>query len=60
MSHKLKEEKEYLENKNLYNIEKIYGTEYMKIKKNFSENIADIKSFPESDLAYPELNPFIA
>ena len=60
LSHKLKTEKEYLENKNIYNIEKIYGTEYMKIKKNFSEYITDIASFPESDLGYPELNSFIA
>ena len=60
LSNKLQTEKEYLENKNLYNTEKIYGTEYMKIKKNFSKYIADIKSFPDSDLGYPELNPFIA
>ena len=32
----------------------------MKIKKNFSKYIADIKSFQDSDLDYPELNPFIA
>ena len=43
----------------MYNIEKIYGTEYLKIKKKFSEYIADIKSFPDSDLGYPELNPFL-
>jgi insulysin len=60
LSNKLQTEKEYLENKNLYNTEKIYGTEYMKIKKNFSKYIADIKSFQDSDLDYPELNPFIA
>ena len=60
LSNKLQTEKEYLENKNLYNTEKIYGTEYLKIKKNFSEYIIDIKSFPDSDLGYPELNPFIA
>ena len=59
LSNKIKSEKEYLENKNMYNIEKIYGTEYLKIKKNFSEYIADIKSFPDSDLGYPELNPFL-
>ena len=60
LSNKLQTEKEYLENKNLYITEKIYGTEYMKIKKNFSKYIADIKSFQDSDLDYPELNPFIA
>ena len=60
LSNKLKEEKEYSENNNLYNIEKIHGTEYMKIKKNYSEYIKDIKSFPDSDMGYPELNPFLA
>ena len=60
LSNKLKEEKEYLENKNLYNIEKIYGTEYMKIKTNFSKYLIDDKEFSESDLGYPELNPFLA
>ena len=60
LSHKLKTEKEYVENKNLFNTCKIYGTEYLKTKKDFSEYITNIKSFPDSDLGYPELNPFIA
>ena len=60
LSNKLKNEKEYLENKDLYNIEKIYGTEYMKIKTNFSNYLIDNKQFSESDLGYPELNPFLA
>ena len=59
-SNKLKNEKEYSENKNLYSIEKIHGTEFMKIKKDFSQYISDIKSFQDSDLGYPELNPFLA
>ena len=60
LSNKLKNEKEYLENKDLYKIEKIYGTEYMKIKTNFSNYLIDNKQFSESDLGYPELNPFLA
>ena len=42
-----------------YNIEKLYGTEYIKEKKDFSSYIIDIKSNKEIDLAYPELNPFL-
>ena len=60
LSHKLKTEKEYVENKSTFNTCKIYGTEYLKTKKDFSEYVKDIKSFPDSDLGYPELNPFIA
>ena len=41
-------------------IEKIHGTEYMKVKMNFSEYISNIKNFHEFDLGYPELNPFLA
>ena len=39
-----------------YDIEKIYGTEYIKEKVNFSKFIIDIKDL---DLSYPELNPFL-
>ena len=60
LSNKLKSEKEYTENKNLYMIEKIHGTEYMKVKMNFSEYISNIKNFHEFDFGYPELNPFLA
>jgi len=61
LSDKFKKEKEYLENKNKnYNIEKIYGTEYMKIKTNFSEFISDIKTLTNNEIGYPELNPFLS
>ena len=58
LSDRLKTQKEYSDN--LYNTEKIFGTEYIKIKKDFSQYITDIKSFPDSDLGYPQLNPFLA
>ena len=51
MSSKLKENKE----EGKYNIESIYGTQYIKNKVNFFSYIKQINN----DLAYPQLNPFI-
>jgi len=45
--------------KNNFNIENVYKTEYIKEKKDFSSFIFDIKSKKEIDLSYPELNPFL-
>ena len=55
--------KEINNNKNdgekiIFNVEKIYGIEYIKEKMDFSSFIIDIKS-NNLDLSYPELNPFL-
>ena len=47
------------EQQNKFNVEKIYGTEYLKEKIDFSSFIIDIKSNNNIDLSYPEINPFI-
>ena len=58
LSHKLKD---INNNKNenekiIFNIDKIYGTEYLKEKMDFSSFITNIIDI---DLSYPELNPFL-
>ena len=58
ISSKLKENNNESE-KIKYNIGKIFGTEYIKEKKDFSSYLIDIKSNNEIDLCYPELNPFL-
>ena len=57
-SYKLKDNKNNIkENEKIkYNIEKIYGTEYLKEKVDFSSFIINIYDI---DLSYPELNPFL-
>ena len=42
-----------------FNVEKIYGTEYIKEKMDFSSFNIDIKSINNLDLSYPEINPFL-
>ena len=59
LSSKLNDNKSKNEDNCKFNIEKIYGTEYIKEKMDFSTFLIDIKSNNEIDLAYPELNPFL-
>ena len=56
ISSKLKDKKD---NKQIYNIEEIYKTEYTKEKIDFSSFIFDIKSNKDLDLSYPDLNPYL-
>ena len=56
ISSKLKEKKD---DKQIYNIEEIFKTEFIKEKMDFSQFIFDIKSNKSLDLGYPDLNPFL-
>ena len=56
ISNKLKEKKD---DNQIYNVEEIYKTEFMKEKMDFSRFIFDIRSNKNLDLSYPELNPFL-